>query len=53
VEEQVEVAPRSGKNTPATPFSIRTADAGGHESIMPGAKHCLWQKLIPFLATHV
>ena len=23
---------------PSTPFSIRTADAGGHESVMPGSK---------------
>ena len=34
---------------PNTPFSIRTADAGGHEYIMPGAKSCFLRKPISFL----
>ena len=34
---------------PSTPFSIRTADADGHENIMPGAKPRFWRKPILFL----
>ena len=38
---------------PSSPFSIRTADAGGHESIMPGTMPRFWRKAISFLATRV
>jgi len=55
-EQQAHCRRASGSRTkvvqdhPSTPCSIRTADASGHQSIMPGTKRRFWRKSIPFLA---